>query len=105
MAYDAIIETGSKQYAVAVGDIIHIPRIGGASGDTVTFDHVLAARRGGNFETGRPNLEGAQVAGEILAQDRDQKLVIFRFHRRTTYRRKTGHRQLRTTVRITAINA
>lgn len=105
MAYDAIIETGSKQYAVAVGDVIHIPRIDGQSGDTITFDRILAARRGGTVEAGRPTLEGVEVAAEILAQDRDDKVVIFRFHRRTTYRRKTGHRQLRTTIRITTINA
>ena len=105
MAFAAIFETGSKQYAVSVGDIVHVPRIDGTAGDAIQFDRVLAARRGDQVETGRPNLEGAHVSAEIVAQDRDKKLVVFRFRRRTTYRRKTGHRQPRTTVRITGVHA
>ena len=103
--FEAVFESGTKQYAVSVGDIIHIPRIGGTAGDTIKFDRVLAARRGDKVEAGRPNLEGVHVSGEIVAQDRDKKIIVFRFKRRTTYRVKTGHRQPRTTVRITGVHA
>jgi large subunit ribosomal protein L21 len=105
MSYEAIFETGSKQFAVSVGDIVNIPRIDGAAGDSITFDRVLLAKKGDGVEAGRPNLEGANVSAEIMAQDRETKIVVFRFKRRTTYRRKTGHRQPRTTVRITGVNA
>ena len=105
MAYEAIFETGSKQFAISVGDIINIPRIEGAAGDNVTFDRVLLSRKGDNVETGHPNLDGANISAEIVAQDREKKIIVFRFKRRSTYRRKTGHRQPRTTVRITGVNA
>ena len=105
MPYQAIIETGGRQFAVAPGDIIHTSRLSGAVGDTVTFSQVLALRAGDRLDAGRPHLPGAQVAGEIIAQDHDDKVLVFRFRRRVAYRRKVGHRQPRTTIRITGIHA
>ena len=105
MSYEAIIETGGKQYAVNTGDIIRVPRLPGDTGETVSFDRVLMARQGQEVRTGQPLVEGAKVDAEIVRQVRDPKITVFRFKRRTTYRKKTGHRQPRTAVRITAVHA
>jgi len=105
MAYEAILETGGKQFAVSVGDVIRVPLLGGSAGDRVAFDRVLVSRQGEEIRTGRPHLEGAHVEGEIVGQDHDRKLIVFRFHQNTSYRRKTGHRQPHTAVRITAVHA
>ncbi|MBI3873231.1 MAG: 50S ribosomal protein L21 [candidate division Zixibacteria bacterium] len=105
MGQTAVVETGGRQYAVAAGDLIYIPRMAGAVGDQITLDRVLLVRDDANTRTGRPHVEGAKVQGEIIAQDRDDKLIVFRFKRRVSYRRKNGHRQPRTRVRITAVHA
>jgi len=105
MSYEAIFETGGKQYAVNTGDVIRVPRLAGESGESVSFDRVLMARQGQEVRTGQPHVEGAMVKAEILRQERDRKIVVFRFKRRTTYRKRTGHRQPRTAVRITGVDA
>jgi len=101
----AIIEAGSRQFTVGVGDVVTLPRLEGAAGDSVSFDRVLLVRAGTETATGRPYLDGARVNGEIVEQGRDDKVVVFKFRRRTGYRRKNGHRQPHSVVRITAINA
>jgi len=105
MAYEAVFETGGRQFAVGTGDVLHVPRVAGAVGESVTFDRVLLVRQGTETRTGRPLVAGATVAGEIIAQDRDEKVTVFHFRRRTKYRRKTGHRQYQTKMRITAVQA
>ncbi len=99
----AVIKTGGKQYRVAADDLVKIEKISGEAGDTVTFDTVLMV--GGETETtiGTPTVEGASVAGEVVEQARTRKIIVFKKKRRQNYRRKNGHRQEVTLVRITDI--
>ncbi len=97
----AIVKAGGKQHTVRNGDVIKINKIEGNAGDTVTFDEVLAA----NGKVGAPLLDKATVKAEILEQGRDDKIIIFKKKRRQNYRRKNGHRQYITTLRITDIAA
>ncbi|WP_321499994.1 50S ribosomal protein L21 [Breoghania sp.] len=99
----AVIKTGGKQYRVAADDLVKVEKISGEAGDTVTFDTVLMI--GGETETtiGTPTVEGASVAGEVVEQARTRKIIVFKKKRRQNYRRKKGHRQEVTLVRITDI--
>jgi large subunit ribosomal protein L21 len=97
----AVIRTGGKQYRVATGDVLEIERLPGEAGASVTFAEVLMA--GG--KVGAPLLSGASVTGEILAQERADKVVAFKKKRRKNTHRKRGHRQPLTKVKITAISA
>ena len=101
----AVIKTGGKQYRVAAGDKLRIEKLAGAGGDTVTFGEVLlvGGGEGTALQIGRPLLAGAEVSARITAQDREKKIIIFKFRRRKNYRRKTGHRQPFTAVEITGI--
>jgi large subunit ribosomal protein L21 len=101
----AVIKTGGKQYRVAAGDKLRIEKLAGSVGDTVTFGEVLlvGGADGAGVQIGRPLLKGAAVDAKITAQDRDKKIIIFKFRRRKNYRRKTGHRQPFTAVEITGI--
>jgi large subunit ribosomal protein L21 len=98
----ATIRTGGKQYRVAVGDTIRVEKLAGNPGDAVAFNEVLAVEADPP-RFGTPLIEGASVAGQIKAQGRGDKLVIFKFRRRKRYRRKNGHRQAYTEVQITNI--
>ncbi len=95
----AVIRTGGKQYRVAAQDVIRIEKIAGEEGDAVLFDEVLAV----GSELGAPLVSGASVAGRVIAQMRDDKIIVFKKKRRQNYRRKQGHRQARTIVRIEEI--
>lgn len=95
----AVIRTGGKQYRVAAQDVIRIEKIAGDEGEIVVFDQVLAV----GSELGAPLVSGASVAGRVLAQDRADKIIVFKKKRRQNYRRKQGHRQDRTIVRIEEI--
>lgn len=95
----AVIRTGGKQYRVAAQDVIRIEKIAGEEGDAVLFDQVLAV----GSELGAPLVSGASVAGRVLVQARAEKIVVFKKKRRKTYRRKQGHRQAQTVVRIEEI--
>ena len=99
----AVIRTGSKQYRVSEGQTLHVEKLPGAPGDVVTFQEVLLLGEGEAAKVGRPLVAGANVKAEILAQERDKKLIIFKLRRRKNYRRKTGHRQPFTCVKITGI--
>jgi large subunit ribosomal protein L21 len=98
----AVIRTGGKQYRVAQGDTIQVEKLGGNPGDKVEFGEVLLAFSEGNpAKVGKPTLSGATVEGEIVEQGRGEKLIVFKFRRRKKYRRKNGHRQSFTAVKIT----
>jgi large subunit ribosomal protein L21 len=99
----AVIKTGGKQYRVSANDTIRIEKLEGSAGDSVEFTDVLMVANGDSLEYGTPLVGGATVAGEIVAQLRGPKLVIFKKRRRKHYRRKNGHRQDLTSVRITEI--
>jgi large subunit ribosomal protein L21 len=98
----AVIRTGGKQYRVAEGDTIKVEKLEGAAGDKIEFADVLMLA-GETPKVGKPTVPGAKVAGEILAQDRGDKIIVFKFRKRKRSRRKAGHRQAYTAVKITGI--
>jgi large subunit ribosomal protein L21 len=98
----AVIRTGGKQYRVAANDVIEIEHVAGEAGEIVEFGEVLMLG-GDKPELGAPLVSGAMVAAEVLAQKRGPKVIVFKKKRRKNYRRKNGHRQLLTAVRITEI--
>jgi large subunit ribosomal protein L21 len=100
----AVIKTGGKQYRVSEGQTLRVEKLPGNAGDKLTFSDVLLIA-GEAAKIGQPLVTGASVAAEITAQDRAKKIVIFKFRRRKNYRRKTGHRQPYTEVKITGITA
>lgn len=101
MAY-AVIRTGGKQYRVAAGDVVQVATLAGNPGDKVKFDDVLLV--GGEAVTiGKPTVAGAAVEAEIVEHGRGPKLVVFKFRKRKRSRRKAGHRQDFTAVRITGV--
>jgi large subunit ribosomal protein L21 len=103
MSY-AVIRTGGKQYRVAPGDMLRIEHLTGDVGTAVEFAEVLFTGGGdGAIRIGTPLVDGARVRGEIVAQGRDRKVLIFKKKRRKNYRRRRGHRQTVTTVRVTDI--
>jgi large subunit ribosomal protein L21 len=99
----AVIRTGGKQYRVAPGDLIRVERLTGEVGTQVEFSEVLLTGGEGALRIGTPLVDGARVAGEIVAQGRTRKVLVFKKKRRKNYRRRHGHRQAVTTVRVTGI--
>jgi len=98
----AVIRTGGKQYRVSEGDTLKVELVAGKPGDAVQFSEVLLL--GGDApKLGKPTVAGAKVEAEILEQDRGERLVVFKFKRRKRYKRKGGHRQYLTSVKITKI--
>ena len=102
MAY-AVIRTGGKQYRVAPGDVLRIERLAGEVGASVEFEEVLLAAGDGAIRIGTPLVEGARVRAEIVGQGRARKILVFKKKKRKNYRRRRGHRQAITTVRVTEI--
>ena len=99
----AVIRTGGKQYKVAPDDVLQIEKIEGAAGDSVSFPDVLMVSGEAGPQFGTPLVAGAAVSAEVVEQGRGPKVIIFKKKRRQNYRRKRGHRQNLTTVRITGI--
>src|SRR5690606_31709670 len=99
----AVIKTGGKQYRVAANDVLKIEKIEGQVGDIVEIGQVLAHGEGDNVTFGKPFVDGAAVAAEIVAQGKAKTVIAFKKRRRQNSRRKIGHRQLLTTVRISEI--
>ncbi len=98
----AVIRTGGKQYRVAPNDIIEIEKIAGKPGDIIELSEVILLG-GDSPKTGSPTIAGALVAAEVIEQRRGEKIVVFKKKRRKNYRRKKGHRQELTALRITEI--
>ncbi len=99
----AVIKTGGKQYRVAKDDIVTIERISGDTGATIEFSEVLLVGSGADVKVGTPVVSGAKVTAELVEQTRGPKLIAFKKRRRKNSRRKKGHRQDLSTVRITNI--
>ena len=99
----AIIETGGKQYKVSEGQKIKIEKIKGEKNANFIFDKVLLVADK-DVKIGTPYLENAKVEAKIVKQGRDKKKIVFRYHSKTRYRKKKGHRQPYTEVEITKIN-
>ncbi len=95
----AIIETGGKQLIVKAGDVIYVEKIAGVEGDDVVFDKVLAIED----KIGAPYLEKASVLGTIEKQGKAKKIVVYRHNAKSTHKRKLGHRQPYTRVKISEI--
>ncbi len=99
----AVIKTGGKQFRIAAGDVITIPKLEDEAGATITFGEVLMLTREGGIEVGLPGVAGAVVTGEVVEQTRGPKVIAFKKRRRKNSRRKRGHRQDLTVVRIGTI--
>ncbi len=99
----AIIKTGGKQYRVAPEDVITVEKLAGEPGDTVVISEVLMVADGDGVQVGAPFVEGASVACELVEQTRGPKIIIFKKKRRKHYRRKKGHRQDLTVLKVTEI--
>jgi large subunit ribosomal protein L21 len=99
----AVIRTGGKQYRVAANDVLEIEKLDGEAGSTLEFTDVLMLGEGESVTVGTPLVAGAKVTAELVAQTRGPKLIAFKKRRRKNSRRKKGHRQDLTRVRITDI--
>ena len=99
----AIIRTGGKQYRVAPGDKVKIEKIAPAEDGSVVFTDVLMTSDGEKMTVGTPTVSGATVTGKIVKQGRAKKVIVFKYHSKTRYKKKKGHRQEFTEVEITAI--
>jgi large subunit ribosomal protein L21 len=99
----AIIETGGKQYRVEKGDIIYVELLEDKSEGKVTFDTVLFLHNGSQMKTGLPHVKGGAVHGELLGEARGPKVIAYKYKQRKNYRRKVGHRQNYSKVKITDI--
>lgn len=99
----AVIKTGGKQYRVSKDDVLEIERVAGEAGSHVEFTEVLMIGSGETVKVGAPTVAGAKVVAELVEQNRGPKLIAFKKRRRKNSRRKKGHRQDLSTVRITTI--
>ena len=100
----AIVSTGGKQYKVAEETVLTVNKLEGSDGDKVTLDEVLFASDGKNFALGNPQIDGAKVNAEIVKQDRDRKILVFKKKRRKNYRRLKGHRPDITFLKINSLD-
>ncbi|MGE0725266.1 MAG: 50S ribosomal protein L21 [Alphaproteobacteria bacterium] len=101
----AVIRTGGKQYRVAKDDVIVVEKLDGEPGAAVTLGDVLMVGGDSGVTVGKPTVAGAAVTAEVVAQGKGEKVIIFKKKRRQNYRRKRGHRQPQTTLKITGIAA
>jgi large subunit ribosomal protein L21 len=101
----AIFRAAGKQFRAEKGAVLRLPALAGEPGARVTFDEVLLASDGTKVKTGTPTVKGAKVTAEIVRHGKDKKIVVFKFRRRENYRRKQGHRQGFTEVKITDVKA
>jgi large subunit ribosomal protein L21 len=102
---EAVIATGGKQYRVAQGQVIKVERLDKPAGASVEFTPMLLVTKDGQVTVEPKALASAKVTGEVLVEKKDAKVLVVKFKRRKNYRRKRGHRQIMTAVRITKIEA
>ena len=100
----AVIKSGGKQYRVSEGGRLRVDKLAGEVGDKLEFGEVLMLG-GDKLRVGAPFVKGAKVSAEIVAQGRDRKVIVFKIRRRKRYRRRGGHRQPYTELKITGISA
>jgi len=101
----AIIETGGKQYRVQEGDTLFVEKLNAEEGSAIEFDKVLVVSNEGNISVGKPYVDGAKVSATVLEQGKGPKVIVFKYKAKKDYRRKQGHRQPFTRVKIEKINA
>ena len=100
----AIIQTGGKQYRVQEGDTIRVESLAEGDGENVELDDVLLVSKSGDVTLGSPSISGAKVEAEVVGNGRDKKVVVLKYKNKTRYRRRLGHRQPYTDLRITGIS-
>ncbi|OHW62509.1 50S ribosomal protein L21 [Andreesenia angusta] len=100
----AVVETGGKQYRVAEGDVIYVEKLEGAQGDSIDLSNVLLVSNDGDVKVGKPYVEGAKVSATIEDQGKAKKIIVFKFKAKKDYRKKQGHRQPYTKLKISKIN-
>ena len=100
----AIIKTGGKQYKVSEGDLVRVEKLAYEVGETVDFDQVLLVSNDGELKVGSPLVEGAKVSATVEDQNKDKKIVVFKYKPKKKYRKKHGHRQPYTLVKINSIS-
>ena len=100
----AIIKTGGKQYKVSEGDLVKVEKLAYEVGETVDFDQVLLVSNDGELKVGSPLVEGAKVSATVEDQNKDKKIVVFKYKPKKQYRKKHGHRQPYTLVKINSIS-
>jgi large subunit ribosomal protein L21 len=102
----AIIRTGGQQFRVTEGDVLRLANLAGEAGEDIVFDEVLAVSgdSGSAPAFGQPLVKGATVTAQIVRHGRGEKLIVFKFRRRKRYKRKNGHRQNFTEVKVTSIS-
>jgi large subunit ribosomal protein L21 len=101
----AVVATGGKQYKVKEGETLRVEKLPGEIGSSVSFDKVLMYSDGENVAIGQPILDNVAVTGHIVEQGKAKKIIVFKYKRRKRYRRKQGHRQQFTAVKIDSIKA
>lgn len=99
----AVIRTGGKQYRVAQNDVLRVELLKAEAGASIDGFEVLAIGEGGDLRVGAPTVPGAKVTAQVVRHGRARKVLIFKYRRRKNYRRKNGHRQSFTEIRITGI--
>ena len=100
----AIIETGGKQYRVAEGDVLTVEKLAVEDGAQVELDKVLLLSKDGDVQVGAPYIEGAKVFGEVVESGKGKKVIIFKYKSKKDYRKKQGHRQPYTMIKITSLD-
>lgn len=103
MAIFAVIESGGKQYRVAAGDKLKVEKLNAEPGGSFVFDKVLLLADGDNVQIGTPYVSGVKVEAKVLRNARNRKVIVFKYHSKTRYRKKKGHRQHFTEVEITRV--
>jgi large subunit ribosomal protein L21 len=101
----AVVRIAGKQFQVRADSVVRVPRLAAAAGDAVQFDEVLAVGGEGGLTAGRPLVEGARVTAEVIGHDRDRTILVFHKKRRKDHRKKNGHRQPFTRLRITSVES
>lgn len=96
----AVIETGGKQYRVKQGDVLFVEKLEASEGDTINIDKVLLLSNEGELSTGKPYLEGAKVEATVLEQGKAKKIIVYKYKAKKNYRKKQGHRQPYTKLKI-----
>ena len=102
MSY-AIFKAAGQQFKASQGDVIQVPKLDGEPGAEVTFEEVLLTSDGDKISAGQPTVNGASVTAEIVRHGKGEKIYVFKFKRRKNYRRKAGHRQQFTELKVTGL--
>lgn len=101
----AIIETGGKQYKVEVGSLVNVEKLNVAAGETIVFDRVIAVSKDDKLTVGSPVVSGVTVKADVVEEGKGKKIIVFKYKSKKSYKKKQGHRQPYTKVKITAIEA